>query len=302
MNMALGGLVASLVMAVASMVRVAAWAARRSAVGHRLSGPQASSSPGADAWSAVLPPPPERLARALAGAGLAIDARRVWTAGLATVVVVVGAALVAGGPGLAVVATLTTIVGPAAALRAASGRGDRILEDGLPDALEAMARALRSGASLRQAVGEAGAVTPGALGRDLGDVAHEAGHGRALTDALDRWAARRALPGVRLATSALGLGAETGGAQARALDGVAATLRSRQAVGREVRALSSQARMSGVVITLAPLGFSALAAATDERTASFLLATPLGLVCLTVGLALDGLAALLMHRLSRVEA
>lgn len=116
-------------------------------------------------------------------------------------------------------------------------------------------------------------------------MAHEASHGRALTAALDQWPEHRPLPGVRLATSALGLGAETGGAQARALDGVAATLRSRRAVGREVRALSSQARMSGVVITLAPLGFSALAAATDERTASFLLATPLGLFCLATGLA-----------------
>lgn len=83
---------------------------------------------------------------------------------------------------------------------------------------------------------------------------------------------------------------------------MAATLRSRLGVVREVRALSSQARFSGVVITLAPLAFSALAAATDERTAGFLLRTPLGLFCLGAGLALDAVAALWMMRLSRIDA
>ncbi len=301
MNALLGTLVASLVLVLAMAIRGAVAGGRGSLVSGRLQDRGSTHTRGA-VLLAALPEPPVRLARWLADVGLVMDARRVWSAWWATVVVVVGAAVVAGGPGLALVAALTTVVGPAVALRAASGRADRLLEDGLPDALEAMARALRSGASLRQAVGEAAAATPGTLGHDLGSVAHDVRHGRALTVALDRWAAQRPLPGVRLATSALALGAETGGAQARALDGVAATLRSRQAVGREVRALSSQSRLSGVVITLAPLGFSALAAATDEHTASFLLSTPLGLVCLAVGLALDGVAALWMHRLSRVEA
>ncbi len=301
MNVALGALVAVLMMAVASAARVATAGGRRSLVTRRLGG-GAVAPVGRGTWLDALPRVPAQVARRLESAGLVIDGRRVWAAWLATVAVTVVVAFLAGGVGLGLVAGLTTTVGPLVALGAASGRADRLAEDGLPDALEAMARALRSGASLHQAVGEAATTTPGSLGVDLGDVAHEASHGRALTDALDRWAMRRPLPGVRLATSALGLGAEAGGAQARALDGVAATLRSRQAVGREVRALSSQARMSGAVITLAPLGFSALAAATDERTASFLLATPLGLVCLTLGLALDGAAALLMQRLSRVEA
>ena len=300
MNFALGTLVAGLVLVVALMAKLAVAGGRGSLVSRRLKDPGSTQGRGASLLAA-LPEPPTRLARGLASAGLGIDARRIWALWSATVTLVIGTALLAGGPGLALVAALTTVVAPAIALRAASGRGDRLLEDSLPDALEAMARSLRSGASLHQAVGEAAAATQGTLGADLGSVAHEASHGRALTAALDQWAVHRPLPGVRLATSALGLGAETGGAQARALDGVAATLRSRRAVGREVRALSSQARMSGVVITLAPLGFSALAAATDERTASFLLATPLGLFCLASGLALDGAAALWMQRLSRIE-
>lgn len=301
MNLALGALAASLVLMVALALRTALVGGRAALVAGRLHDRTTATSRSA-ALLAAWPEPPAPVARSLAGAGLTIDARQAWNGWLASIAVMAGAAVLASGPALALVVTVVLVAGPAATLQIASGRADRLLENGLPDALESMARALRSGASLRQAVDEAGMATPGRLGADLVGVAHEVRHGRALVDALDEWAERRPLPGVRLATSALGLGAETGGAQARALDGVAATLRSRQAVGREVRALSSQARMSGVVITLAPLGFSALAVATDERTASFLLATPLGLVCLTAGLALDGAAALWMHRLARVEA
>lgn len=301
MNIVFGGLITGLVVVTALGVRAVAGRVCARLVIRRLAhGEGPTSRPGV--LLAILPPPPRALVRGLTAAGVTLDGRAVWGSWLATGALMAVAALVVGGPGLVVVAVLTSTVGPLVGLRMAAGRADRLLEDALPDALEAMARALRSGASLRQAVGEAAEATTGILGHDLGGVAHEVHHGRSLVSALDQWAQARPLPGVRLATSALGLGAETGGAQARALDGVAATLRSRQAVGREVRALSSQARLSGVVITLAPLGFSALAAVSDDRTASFLLTTPLGLACLTGGITLDGVAALWMHRLSRIDA
>jgi len=82
---------------------------------------------------------------------------------------------------------------------------------------------------------------------------------------------------------------------------VAETLRGRLAVAAEVRALSSQARLSGLVIALAPLVFSALATATDARTADFLFRRPIGLACLVAGLGLDACAAAWMVRVCRVE-
>ena len=295
------GLVAgALTMAMALIVRAAVGAGRRSSLIHRL--PQRTVAAGEGGARLRLPDPPPALARRLDSTGLTLDARQVWAGWIATLVLAVSVGMTLGGPGLAVVAVVMVVAGPMLALLAAAGRADHLVEDALPDALESMARALRSGASLRQAVEETAGVTPGLLGRDLAVVAAEVVHGRLLAAALDRWGRRRPLPGVRLAVSALALGAETGGAHARAIDGVAATVRSRSAVGREVRALSSQARLSAVVITLAPLGFSALAAASDERTAGFLLRTPLGLFCLVAGLALDAVAALWMLRLSRVES
>jgi tight adherence protein B len=137
---------------------------------------------------------------------------------------------------------------------------------------------------------------------ELAMVANQAGHGAGLVEALEALALRRPSPGVRLAVAALCLGLDTGGAQARAVDGVAATMRERLGVEAEVRALASQARMSAVVIGLAPLGFGAFAAATDPRTSEFLLHTSVGLALVCVGLLLDGAGWLWMQRLCQVRA
>jgi tight adherence protein B len=299
MNLPAGLLAGSLALALVLCLWAAVGAGRRSVVTHRLFDPIPVGGGGSHQR---LPDPPPALVRRLHGAGLPFGARELWAGWMVALALAVPVGLVARGPGLAMVAVVVVVAAPAIALRAVAGRADRLVEDALPEALEGMARSLRSGTSLRQAVDETAAVTTGLLGTDLTTVSSEVDQGGVLADALDRWGGRRPLPGVRLAVSALALGAETGGAHARAIDGVAATVRSRLGVVREVRALSSQARLSGVVITLAPLAFSALAAATDERTAGFLLRTPLGLFCLGAGLALDAVAALWMMRLSRIDS
>jgi tight adherence protein B len=101
-----------------------------------------------------------------------------------------------------------------------------------------------------------------------------------------------------LAASALALAVSSGGSAGRAVDGVAATIRSRLAVAEELRALSSQARASAAVIALAPIVFGTAAAATDDRTLAFL-STPAGVAVLTAGVTLDALGAWWMSRLCR---
>lgn len=89
---------------------------------------------------------------------------------------------------------------------------------------------------------------------------------------------------------------------ARPIDGVAASLRANLAVAAEVRALSSQARYSAMVIALAPLAFGVVAASADGRTADFLLRTRVGVACLAAGVALDVIGAWWMHRITKAAS
>ena len=294
-------LLAAAVLGGCASVRAAMTAGRRRAVVRRLPAPDRLSAAGVVRRPLPRARPPAWVAGALADAGLGADPAVAWTAWLTGAGAALAVGLLLGGPALAALAVAALTVATLAALRARRGRADADLERALPGALEAVARGLRSGASLNQALHEATATTRGRLGMELRRVTAEAGHGAGLVEALDRLAVRRPLPGVRLAVAALCLGMETGGAQARAVDGVAVTMRERLAVAAEVQALSSQARVSALVIGVAPLGFGAFAAATDPSHARFLLHTSLGLAFVATGLVLDGLGWLWMQRLSRVD-
>ena len=173
----------------------------------------------------------------------------------------------------------------------------------VPIALEVMARSVRSGAGLQEALEDA--VASASVGPVVGAVfagaAATAARGQPLVDALE---ARRAddggVPGLRMAMTALAMAAETGGPHAAALDGVATTLRQRLAVQAEAAALGAQARTSALVIALAPVAFLLVAFVADGGNAQFLLRTPLGLAMLVVGLVLDGVGAMWMSRLTRL--
>ena len=209
--------------------------------------------------------------------------------------------LVTGGPGLALLGVVVVAVGGPIALTAAGGRCEARIERELPALLEGVARALRSGAAIPSALREA-ATAESLAAEDLRRVLAEVDRGLGLGVALDRWAERRPRPGVRLVVGALSVALASGGTPARAVDGVAATLRERAEVDREVLALATQARASAAVVTLAPLAFGVLGALGDERTAAFLLRTPAGLACLGAGLALDGVGAAWMARIARGPA
>lgn len=249
--------------------------------------------------SSLLPAAPVRVEQWLDRAGVEVAPAVAWSAWLGAAVAAGLLVLVAAGVAVAALAVGGVAAGPAIWLRVRRNEGDARLERSLPDALEAVARSLRSGASLRQAVGEAAVATPGRLGRELAAVARQAAHGATLVSALDALGVRRPLPSVRLAVAALCLGVETGGAQARAVDAVATTLRDRLGIAAEVRALSSQAQISGLVIGVAPVAFGAFAVTTDPRTGQFLFHTPVGVALLALGLALDALGWLWMQRLAR---
>lgn len=245
--------------------------------------------------------PPAWLPARLTDAGVALAPTRVWTVWVATGAGVTGLALLGAGAGAGFLVAAVAVAGPCLAWWLLRHRGASRLEAALPAGVEAVAASLRSGASLRQAVGEAAAATPGLLGADLAQVAATAERGGGLVDGLEGWADRRSLPGVRLAVAALCLWAETGGAAAQAVDAVAATLRQRLAAQAEARALATQARASAAVIAAAPVAFCALSAAADPRSAAFLLRTRLGLALLAAGLALDAAGAVWMARLTRLE-
>ena len=79
------------------------------------------------------------------------------------------------------------------------------------------------------------------------------------------------------------------------------TLRERRAAHREVRALTAQARLSGVILGLLPIGFFAFLMLTSRNEMLEAIATPLGGAALGIGLGLEVLAFLWIRHLLEVR-
>jgi len=176
--------------------------------------------------------------------------------------------------------------------RGAEQRSKRRLEMRIPDSLDRVVRQLRTGATLSLALRGVGADDV-----VFARVAAELDNGQSLQKAVAEWGAEDDLPNRKLTATALELASTSGGATARVLDGVAASLRDRVALEREVAALSSQSRASAVVLVVAPVVFAVAVAMVDHRILDVLIGRPIGWACVGLGLGLDALGAIWMSRL-----
>jgi tight adherence protein B len=168
----------------------------------------------------------------------------------------------------------------------------------LPDRLEAVARALRGGASLRSALVETAPTGPD----PLADLARRVAAGYSVRDAVAAWPEARRDSSARLAAAGLLAAGVVGGPQARIVDAAALALRERAAEAAERRAQAAQARASAGVLVALPVVVGGWSALTDRRVAAFLLTTPVGLACAGTGATLILLGALWMGRLVRGES
>lgn len=240
-------------------------------------------------------PLPGRVRQAFGRAGLADDADRLVTTWALALALALAVSVVV--PSGRILFAVGLVAGPIA-LVLAGGRSERRRTAQLPEALDAVAAGLRGGLALPAAI--AGAASVGApLGDEVTAIAREVGAGRPLTEAVARWQATASDAHTGLAAAALTVAATVGGPGARAVDGAASSLRDRIGSEAETAALATQGRASAAVLTLAPLAFALLLSSLDPAAGRFLLGTPVGWLCIAVGLTLDALGAWWMARLVR---
>jgi tight adherence protein B len=122
-----------------------------------------------------------------------------------------------------------------------------------------------------------------------------------LGDAVDAWAHRSGSEDAQLVAGALDLHRRSGGDLPAVLDQVAATIRERVAVMRETRALTAQARLSGWILGVLPVGFFAFLWITSRNEIEGAFRSPAGVGAIGLGLVLEGLAFLWIRHLLEVR-
>lgn len=204
-----------------------------------------------------------------------------------------------GSLALGAVVGLVGLSGPWVYLQAAVSRRRAAFAEQLPTVLQVLAGALRAGHAFSTALeGTVGEVDEPARS-ELRRASVEARLGRPLDRALGGVAQRMDSTDLQWVIGALEVQREVGGNLAEILGNVAETLRDRASIGRHVKALTAEGRLSAVFISAMPFVMFLYLWITNPDYVGVLFTEPLGRVMLGTGMVLLVVGVIVLRRLVR---
>ena len=173
------------------------------------------------------------------------------------ILIAMGSLGIAIGPGrLLIVATFAGALGaflPIMVLQYKAARTRKKMEAQFPTALDVFVRGLRAGHPIAAALDLLTVEMSDPIGSEFGVVVDEVTYGAELRDALQAMAERWDLDDMRMFVVSLSVQNETGGNLAEILDNLSTVIRERHSMMLKVRALSSEGRMTAVMLTILPV-------------------------------------------------
>ena len=128
-----------------------------------------------------------------------------------------------------------------------------LVEEQLPDAVELMVRSLRVGHPFSSAVHIVAKEVPDPLGSEFGVIADEAAYGRDMSESLKDLAERMDMQDLRFLAVAVTIQQQSGGNLAEILEGLGKVIRARFKLFRRVKAITAEAKWSGMFLSLFPI-------------------------------------------------
>lgn len=129
-----------------------------------------------------------------------------------------------------------------------------MIQEQLPDAVELMVRSLRVGHPFSSAINIVAREVADPLGTEFGVIADEAAYGRDVSEALKELAERMDMQDLRFLAVAVSIQSKSGGNLAEILYGLAQVIRARFKLFRRVKAITAEAKWSGMFLSAFPLG------------------------------------------------
>ncbi len=220
-------------------------------------------------------------------AGLPLKVPEYITAHLAAVVLLgLATVLVGGNTFLVLCVVIVAVAGPLIALEIAIGRRKNSFNDQLPDTLDMLASSLRAGYGLQQAVVSAGREAREPTAGELKRVANQVQLGMPLEDALNRMNKRIGNDSFKWVVLAIAIHRETGGNLAEIFDNLAASLRQRERMRRQIKGLTAEGRLSALILIVLPFLEGFIMFYLNPSYMSSLVTTVTGLVMLSMAVIL----------------
>lgn len=149
-------------------------------------------------------------------------------------------------------------------------------ESQLPDMVGVVANAVKAGNSVQQALELVVEEFAGPMAAEVSEVLHELRVGTAMDLAIHHWLARMPSDDLEIFGVAVIIQRQTGGNLAEILDNLGTTMRERKKMQGQIRTLTTQGRMSGMILSMMPIGLYCLLYLMMPERMGVLFTHPLG--------------------------
>lgn len=182
-------------------------------------------------------------------------------------------------------------------------RSRRLLrfEEGFPEAIDLIARALRAGHAFTGSLAMVAEEIPEPVGPEFKLLYDRQNFGMPLPDALRAFAERIPLLDAKFFATAVLTQREAGGNLSEVLDNLARVVRERFKVKRQIRVVSAHARMTGFVLVGLPPVTAVATMFVSRENVRTLITDPLGINLVIAALVLQVTGGLIVKKLVNIE-
>jgi tight adherence protein B len=177
----------------------------------------------------------------------------------------------------------------------------RKFEQQFPDALDMLTRALRAGLALNGAIQIVADESPDPVAQEFRVLFEENRLGLDMKEGLKKLAGRVDSTELRLFVTAVILQRETGGNLTEILERAAAIIRDRFRILGDIRTLTAQARLSGLVLAVLPIVMAGIVFVLAPEYLKGLAADPVGRALIVAAVALQVIGFLIIRRIVNIR-
>ena len=173
--------------------------------------------------------------------------------------------------------------------------------DQFTDALGVMANGAKSGQTVMQTLETVVADFNEPIQSEVEEVLQELRMGVPMDEALSHWVDRMACEDLEIAVTALIVQRQTGGNISEILDTLAATIRERNKLHKQINSLTAQGRMSGVVMALLPVALFFVFFLIAPARTGMMISHPIGLMLTGLGVMMIAVGGYFIKKIVTIE-
>jgi len=203
--------------------------------------------------------------------------------------------------GLTIILVLVSSIMPKLIVESAIKKRLKLFDKQIGDALVIISNSMRAGFSFIQAMDMVSKEMPNPISGEFSRTLREISMGTPTQNALNNLSERVGSDDLDLVITAILIQRQVGGNLAEVLDNISSTIRERIRIAGEIRTLTAQGRISGMIIGSLPIGLALMIFMIDQNYILTLFRDPWGLIMIGLGIGAQIIGFLLIKKVIQIE-